>query len=718
MSSDEGNGGLIISPAPALVLGGDEMIDSKSNLKAGVKKSKKDSAGKRHKKVNSIGKPSDADEPPLVETGKREKKSSARAETERDDAALPPPDLVNGDDANRNGGGEDGGNGPQRASVANKISIGMRVRQWIITGRIGAGSFGEAFTAVDAPLDDPTASPTSSSGGGGAANNNSIVTSSSKADANGSFDGSCIPERIPGKEFCIKFEQENKNVLRLEVLALKKVQACPQVVRYIASGRFLDVNFMVMEKLGPNLADLRRMSPHGNFNIYTTLNAGISCLRAIQGVHELGLIHRDIKPSNFVIGLGPNARTCYLIDFGLARRYRRSSGEVRSERENAGFRGTSRYASLRSHQHRELGRADDLWSLLFLLVEFATGTLPWRKYKEKEDIGKCKAEAINAQLVKNLPREFQPFLEHLHSLEYDSEPNYDYLVSLMEHALQRRGYPADRPLDWEVLLLQHEEMQQQDSMRSPPAVYEHHPDPGPLVRHPVVAAPAAASDGADAVPRATSTLVGTAAPVRDRVLPPPPLDAESDAEEEIQLVVSTSIGAAKPTAAGGGANGSFAVQVDDVNIPKVGATVYGDGSERDATSAAFKAADAPSVAADHPLTAEPDLPPPMLALPEQRRDSLKANSPPTSLPPHAQEGAAADDVPDAQFSPRDGGQSPVLPTRRPDSQPAAGVTTDDPADPLNANRPTFLAQQDGMANRPHQHKKKKEETSFCNCSMM
>lgn len=88
------------------------------------------------------------------------------------------------------------------------------------------------------------------------------------------------------------------------------------------------MNYLVMEKLGPNLAELRRRSPHGTFNIFTTLKAGISCLQAIRGVHEQGLVHRDIKPSNFVTGLpGTSAHaTCFLIDFGLARRFKRSSG--------------------------------------------------------------------------------------------------------------------------------------------------------------------------------------------------------------------------------------------------------------------------------------------------------------------------------------------------------------------------------------------------------
>ena len=34
------------------------------------------------------------------------------------------------------------------------------------------------------------------------------------------------------------------------------------------------------------------------------------------------------------------------------------------------------------------GRHDDLWSLFYMLVEFANGQLPWRKIKDKEQVVK------------------------------------------------------------------------------------------------------------------------------------------------------------------------------------------------------------------------------------------------------------------------------------------------------------------------------------------
>ena len=113
-------------------------------------------------------------------------------------------------------------------------------------------------------------------------------------------------------------------------------------------------------------------------------------LDAIEHVHSHGVLHRDIKPSNFAVGLPPQDGTVYLLDFGLARIFRSSDGSIRPPRESAGFRGTSRYASLNTHFGRDMGRRDDLWSLFYVLVEFVLGSLPWRRLRDKNEVCGCR----------------------------------------------------------------------------------------------------------------------------------------------------------------------------------------------------------------------------------------------------------------------------------------------------------------------------------------
>lgn len=78
----------------------------------------------------------------------------------------------------------------------------------------------------------------------------------------------------------------------------------------------------------------------------------------------------------------------------------------------------------------EMGRHDDLWSLFYMLVEFVNGQLPWRKVKDKEQVGLMKEKYDHRLLLKHLPSDLKQFLDHIQSLEYADKP--DYAVSANE----------------------------------------------------------------------------------------------------------------------------------------------------------------------------------------------------------------------------------------------------------------------------------------------
>eukprot|EP00005_Dracoamoeba_jomungandri_P006934 CAMPEP_0174269078 /NCGR_PEP_ID=MMETSP0439-20130205/39769_1 /TAXON_ID=0 /ORGANISM="Stereomyxa ramosa, Strain Chinc5" /LENGTH=265 /DNA_ID=CAMNT_0015357649 /DNA_START=1 /DNA_END=795 /DNA_ORIENTATION=- len=236
--------------------------------------------------------------------------------------------------------------------------------KWKIIRKIGQGAFGEIYSGRDI-------------------NTNKLVA--------------IKVERVDSK----------KQVLKLEVAVLKKLQICPWVVQFITCGRNQEINYMVMELLGDNLSELRRRQPSGKFSLLCSCKLGMQMLRAIEAIHDLGYLHRDIKPSNYAIGLAPEKkRTVYLIDFGLARKYVQSNGEVRPPRDQTGFRGTARYAAINSHDSKDLGRRDDLWSLFYVLIEFYTGSLPWRRIKDKDLVGDMKKKLNTPDLVEDCPEEF------------------------------------------------------------------------------------------------------------------------------------------------------------------------------------------------------------------------------------------------------------------------------------------------------------------------
>ncbi|XP_050406796.1 uncharacterized protein LOC126822086 [Patella vulgata] len=259
-------------------------------------------------------------------------------------------------------------------------------------------------------------------------------------------------DSVSKESVALKLEsaKQPKQVLKMEVAVLKKLQGKDHVCRFIGCGRNEKYNYVVMSLQGKNLAELRRGQARGCFSLSTTLRLGAQILKAIESIHEVGFLHRDIKPSNFAMGKPPsNSRKVYMLDFGLARQYTTASGQVRPPRAAAGFRGTVRYASVNAHKNKEMGRHDDLWSLFYMLVEFVVGQLPWRKIKDKEQVGLMKEKYEHIQLLKNMPSEFRAILEHIQKLEYFDKPDYPMLHNLIEQCMRRKNIKESDGYDWE-----------------------------------------------------------------------------------------------------------------------------------------------------------------------------------------------------------------------------------------------------------------------------
>ena len=173
----------------------------------------------------------------------------------------------------------------------------------------------------------------------------------------------------------------------------------------------------------------------------------------------------------------------YIIDFGLSRKYLDSNGEVRPPRQNAGFRGTARYASIYSHASKDLAPRDDLWSVFYLLIEFVVGSLPWSKIRDRDKIGEVKNQYFgNTKLVDKLPPEFAEFQRYLMTLDYFSVPDYAHIVHIFRGLLKKTtGQAALPPYEWESVRMR------STSQRIPPTAIRRPVAPPPPL------APAAAT---------------------------------------------------------------------------------------------------------------------------------------------------------------------------------------------------------------------------------
>ncbi|KAG7220283.1 hypothetical protein INR49_018339 [Caranx melampygus] len=94
----------------------------------------------------------------------------------------------------------------------------------------------------------------------------------------------------------VESAQQPKQVLKMEVAVLKKLQGKNHVCKFIGCGRNDKFNYVVMQLQGRKLADLRRSQPRGTFTMSTTLRLGKQILESIEAIHSVGFLHRDIKP--------------------------------------------------------------------------------------------------------------------------------------------------------------------------------------------------------------------------------------------------------------------------------------------------------------------------------------------------------------------------------------------------------------------------------------
>ena len=85
-----------------------------------------------------------------------------------------------------------------------------------------------------------------------------------------------------------------------------------------------------------------------------------------------------MKPDNFLIGLGRKSNILYLIDLGLAKKYRDPKNHQHIPyRENKNLTGTARYASINAHLGIEQSRRDDLEGIGYVIIYLLRGWLPW-----------------------------------------------------------------------------------------------------------------------------------------------------------------------------------------------------------------------------------------------------------------------------------------------------------------------------------------------------
>ena len=316
-----------------------------------------------------------------------------------------------------------------------EIRVGGRYR---LGKKIGTGAFGEIFEGTDI------------------------------------FDSSSVAIKLEHNS--VKYPQ-----LLFEAKLLKSIPGTgiPVMHWFGIAGEY---NAMVMDLLGQNLEDLYNYCAK-NFSLKTILMITIQMIERLKHVHDNHYIHRDIKPENFLIGKDTTAKTIYLLDFGLAKRYRDEYTHIHIPlKEIRNLTGTARYASCNAHNGLEQSRRDDMESIAYVILYFFRKKLPWQglKCKDKNEkhakIKEIKMSMTPEKLFEGLPKEFADYLNMVKKLGFEDEPTYKNYIQMFTRLFKAKEFEMDYIYDWvtvknntnvlkDASLVQSEEMSQKNEDR-------------------------------------------------------------------------------------------------------------------------------------------------------------------------------------------------------------------------------------------------------------
>ena len=250
--------------------------------------------------------------------------------------------------------------------------------------------------------------------------------------------------------------------------------------RLYDSGIFETKKIIIESLLGPSLDKLFKYCQK-SFPIKTVCRLGKEIINRLQSMHKKGLIHRDLKPNNLTWGnfsskynnnkynprkfiLDNDITTIYLIDFGLSCSYIGSNnGKHYKYEEGYNFVGTLRYASINSHKGIRQSRRDDLESMMYILIYFLKGKLPWQDIKAKqkqerqEKILEKKQKTTINELCQNLPKQFNNLLEYSKKLGFEQNPDYnkyDYMFqNIIDNIKENENLEKNYYYIWEKKLV-------------------------------------------------------------------------------------------------------------------------------------------------------------------------------------------------------------------------------------------------------------------------
>ena len=247
---------------------------------------------------------------------------------------------------------------------------------------------------------------------------------------------------------------EDSDVMR-ETRVLTALSHLTCIPRLVDSGVFEGKYYIVQELLDRDVYSVqKKCNPLPVAIVLSVTHAIISALREI---HESGYLHLDLKPDNIGLKRLSTGYQFYLMDFGLASKYKIATEHYKL-RLTTVVQGHPLFLSVNTLKGLRPSRRDDLESLMYTAAFMGNGTLPWWTHGDgsfegsSENMVESREQPSPREICGCLPSQFALILSLIKELAFEAKPAYSHYQTLLEQAAAQLSISLTDCRLWDKLI--------------------------------------------------------------------------------------------------------------------------------------------------------------------------------------------------------------------------------------------------------------------------